>query len=441
LNKWIRGTLAAIFFSALSAGPVWASSPTFDQQLTNGAMLVVRRAGAVPMAALEVWIRCPSSDYDGSHPGISRLAALALAEEKSATSLSLRDAVRIAGGRLGVAVYAEAAEISIVAPSYGASALLEKLSQTIGHAYIDQAAFETARTRLAAGQVASGEIVDQELRDALFAQLFSGGPQKDSTYGTPVSLRDMTLQDVTTFIGRAYVPKNEIITAVGDVQPQEVQKHIAALASPGAAPPAMPDSPLAPYGRAPAALPNAQADENGAGLAWAGPPISDQRAATAMDFLSDYLTNPDTGVLVKAIAGVDSEADFTGQFVTLRNPGVFFVTVAGKQFDPALLPSFIRSTLQSAVGHRFSTADFNRARDAYVTHLLRDLQTDQDLADNYGWYFAQGALDYSPSFADMALSGDYFTQVSSLTPDYVFSVAKKYLLANPAIVVLQRTPK
>jgi predicted Zn-dependent peptidase len=438
---FVRGAVAAIFFSFIASVGSAQASQTMEQQFSNGATLVARRAGAAPVAALEVWIRCPSSDYDGTRPGISRLAALALVEEKSATSLSLRDATRIAGGRLGVSVYGEAAEIAIVAPSYAAAALLEKLSATMGHPYVDQAAFDTARTRLAAGQVAAGEVVDQEVRDALFAQMFVGGPLRDSSYGTPKSLRDMTLQDVTAFVGRAYVPGNEIAIVVGDIDSTDVAKHMTAFGSSGPAPQPMPESPVAVYSGGPFALHDDQAEENGVGLAWVGPPISDQRAATAMDFLSDYLTNPDGGVLVKAVQGVDNDADFTGQFVTLRNPGVFFVTVAGTRFDPALLPSFVRSTLQGAVGHQLSKDAFERARSAYVTHLLRDLQTDQDLADNYGWYYAQGALNYSPSYADLALSGDYFAQVSSLTPDYVYSIARKYLLAKPAIVVLPRSTK
>lgn len=447
----MRGALATLFFSlalALVAG--WqvaradaaassAGPQTVTQQLQNGLTMVARKAGAAPVIALEVWIRCPSNDYDSSRPGIARLAAMALLDERSATSLSLRDATHIAGGQISVSVYYESTEIAILAPSYAAPALLDKLGATVARAYIDQTAFDSARTRLAAAQAAASEMPDQQLRDTLFAQMFASGPLHDSTYGDPKSLRDMTLQDVTKFLGRAYVPASEIAVAVGDQAPSEVVPHMSAFSASGVPSQPMPNSVVAKFAGAPFAIHSEQAAVGGVALGWVGPPISDERAATAMDFLSDYLTHPGDGTLVTTVAAVDSEADFSGQFITLRNPGVFFLTVAGTQFDPATLPGVLRDAVQSALGHEFSKADFAQARDAYATHLLRDMQTDEGLADNYGWYFAQGALPYSPSATDLALSGDYFSRVSSLTPDYVYSIAKKYLLVNPTIVVLPRS--
>ncbi len=456
----VRGALAALFFSlsvalltgafvagdckvAQASSPSAAPSlgaPTLTEQLPNGLTVVARKAGAAPVVALEVWIRCPSNDYDSSRPGIARLAALALLDEKSATSLSLRDATRIAGGQIAVSVYYESTEIAILAPSYAAPALLDKLSATAARPYVDQTAFDSARTRLAAGQVAAGEVVDQQLRDALFTQLFASGPLRDSTYGDPKSLKNMTLPDVTKFLGRSYVPESEIVVVAGDQDPHEALKHLSALTTPGAPSQPMPNS-QAVTSNAPFAIHSDQSAVNGLALGWIGPPIADERAATAMDFLSDYLAHQGDGALVKTIAAADSAADFNGQFITLRNPGVFYLTVSGQKFDPATLPGIIRDALQSAVGHEFSKADFTRARDAFVTHLLRDMQTDEALADNYGWYFAQGALTYSPSATDVGLSGDYFDKVSSLTPDYVYSIAKKYVLVNPAIVVLPRSTK
>jgi predicted Zn-dependent peptidase len=142
----------------------------------------------------------------------------------------------------------------------------------------------------------------------------------------------------------------------------------------------------------------------------------------------------------KVVSGADASANFAGQFVTLRNPGVFYVTASGEKLDPTITSGLIRDAVRSALAQPLSKADFERARAAFVNHLLRDMQTPQGLADNYGWYFAQGALAYSPSATDTALSGEYFGQVASLTSDYVYSIARRYLQAKPAIIVLPRGP-
>ena len=39
----------------------------------------------------------------------------------------------------------------------------------------------------------------------------------------------------------------------------------------------------------------------GTGLAWVGPPIADEKAATALDFVADYLFRDDTGIVTREI--------------------------------------------------------------------------------------------------------------------------------------------
>ena len=180
--------------------------------------------------------------------------------------------------------------------------------------------------------------------------------------------------------------------------------------------------------------------ESGVAIGWVGPPIQDERAATAMDFLSDYLTHPTQGVVTKAVNRASANTLFGGQFVTLRNPGIFYVTASGEKLDPTIVSGTIRDAMRNALRGPLSEADFERARAVFISHLLRDMQTSQGLADNYGWYFAQGALSYSPSATDTALSGVYFQQVAALTPDYVYSIARRYLLAKPAVILVPHGP-
>ena len=54
----------------------------------------------------------------------------------------------------------------------------------------------------------------------------------------------------------------------------------------------------------------------GEGLAWTGPPIADERAATALDFVADYLFRDETGVVSKALDPT-GDAYVNGQFITL----------------------------------------------------------------------------------------------------------------------------
>jgi len=417
-----------------------AAAPASATQFNDGLTLVARKATASPTAALEVWIKGPASGYGTPRPGLARLTALAIVEHRSADGTSLREDARATGAQIAVSVYNESTEIAILAPTYVSSSLLDKLLLEALHPQLDQKAFEAARQRLAAQQVASADMPDEVLRDSLFAHMFAAGPLHESSFGDPKTLTGLTLDDINAYAARAYVPGDEIVVAVGDVDEHDVATRVAPVAPAAASALALPESTVAQYSDAPLSLSRSALGVGGVAIGWVGPPISDQRAATAMDFLSDYLTNPTEGVLTKIVSQADVGSDFSGQFVTLRNPGVFYVTVSGDKVDPTLTTAIVRDAMRNELRRQMSEDEFARARAAFINHLLGSMQTSQGLADNYGWYFSQGALAYSPSATDLALSGAYFQAVASLTPAFVYSVASRYLQATPAVVILPRGP-
>jgi len=456
--RFTRGISAAPFFSSvalvctlvLSGSAAFADAPASPQasgvayppgmtRLSDGLTVVARRATASPAAALEVWIRCPVSGYRAPQPGIGRLAALALLEQK-VQGVSLRDEARRVGAQVGVSAYHEGTEIALLVPGYVSAPLLDRLIAQALRPRVDQAAFVAARQRLAAQQVASGEEPDQQLREALFAHVFASGPLHESTYGNARALAGLTLKDVSDFLAHAYVPQHEVVIAVGNIDATDVRESVSRAAPQSAASQTIPASALAPPATAPVYLSHDTGSVAGVALGWIGPPIQDERAATAMDFLSDYLAHPAAGVISKQIAGLDPTSAFSGQFITLRDPGVFMLAVNGERLDPDAMNLTLRQAIKSTLAGPMPSSDFGRAVDAFRTHLLRDMQSPQGIADNYGWYFVQGDSAYSPSSTDASLSGDYFNNVAALTPGYVYDIARRYLSANPAVVLLPKGP-
>jgi len=348
--RW-RGFFAALFFVlAGSAGPACATAAT-TTQLSDGLTVVMRSEALFPTVAFQIWIRCPADGYAGSQPGIARLTALSLLEQKSGND-TFRDAVRHAGGQVGVSVYHEGTEIALLAPSYIAPQLADQMLHAVLRPNVDRTAYLAARQRLAAQQVAALEVPDQILRDSLFAQMFASGPLHDPTYGTPRMLAAFTLADVNAFLRQAYVPGDEIVVAVGKADGSDLERRVRAIASSARTPSSMPNSTLAPPRATPLIVEVAQAAAPGVALGWVGPPISDQRAATAMDFLSDYLTHPDAGVVAQSVRQLQPHAAFAGQFITMRDPGVFFISVSGRDLDPDAALATVRTSMARAVAGR-----------------------------------------------------------------------------------------
>jgi predicted Zn-dependent peptidase len=82
-----------------------------------------------------------------------------------------------------------------------------------------------------------------------------------------------------------------------------------------------------------------------------------------------------------------------------------------------------------------AAATFAAARRAFEYHLLSDLQTPGQVADNFGWYSVEGNPEYAPGAGGDA--GRYFSAAEAMTPEFVASVVEKYLTKPPATVTLR----
>jgi predicted Zn-dependent peptidase len=108
-----------------------------------------------------------------------------------------------------------------------------------------------------------------------------------------------------------------------------------------------------------------------------------------------------------------------------------FVAYSGS--DVGTLKEYVDAGLR-AMRTPLSKNAFAAALAAFKYHLLSDLQTPAQMADNFGWYSVEGNPEYAPGAAGE--SGKYFTAANSLTADFVAQVATTYLGKQPATVAL-----
>jgi len=439
-----RGGLAALFIAGAAAlaaftltspalaGPELAPGETV---LADGLTMEVRHATGSGAVALEIWVRCPANGWASSQPGIARLTALAVVDAKSGNT-TLRDTVHARGGEVGVSIFQTATEFVILSPATQAPVLEDALMRAVFRPSIDSAALDQARTRLAAEQAVSAQSAGAVLRDNVFAAVFKDGPLHDAPLGSAKLLQSASLAQVRDFAAHSYVPSASAVIALGNADAAALRAHIAAASPPSASGSSMPGSAISAAPSQPISLTNPGVDAPGIALGWAGPPISDRRAATAMDFLSDYLTDAKSGAFAIAATSTAASASIDGQYVTLEQPGLFFVSATGTGIDPTTMEKSLRSALAQFIAQPMSHDRFASALSAYETRLLRQMDSPQGLADNYGWYFAMNAPSYAPSATDVSLSGEYFAAAASLTPDFVRDVARRYLGAQPVVITL-----
>lgn len=445
-RRWVGARAVALGASLLLA-PCGASAATGDLpslgqnvkvgKLAAGGTYIVGPVVGAPAAAVELWYRAPSTGFgDVPVPTLARLSAQVVAASKPLLGPSLGTLVDGLGGRLSITVYNDSVSIAALVPANATRSVVRAMTTAYFAPVVTDDGYKAAQREVA--REAAIESFDPEtlIRDALFAELFEGGPQHYPPVGDPKAVLTIGLGDIRSFATRAFRSQNAYLVITGAVDPAVDIGAVSGRPSSGEPSGEAPEDHATP--RPAASLEPVQKNFALAsgGYAWVGPPISGEREATALDFVADYLFRPDSGVVARQLAERYPDAFALGQFITLHDPGVMFVAYVGKDVDS------VRAVVDDGlmlVRKPLPAPTFATARQAFEYHLLSDLQTPSQIADNFGWYAVEGNPQYAPGAGGDR--GAYFAAADSLTPDFVASVVAKYLTRPAASVTLRPESK
>jgi predicted Zn-dependent peptidase len=425
IHTMLRAAVTAALLVVYGAAPADAqpSSPTSAGTLPGGVSYELLPDPAQPAAAVALWYRAPSSGFGGTPvAGLSRLAAATVAASAPITGTPLGRLIQGFGGKLTVAAYPDSVSVIALVPPDHVSQTVRALTADFFAPVMTQAGLQIAQRDVGEDALYRSYDPEDAVEDALGTALFSAGPLHDGVLGTPDGYRGTTLAQVRTFAERAFRPANAILVLSGNVNASALASIATREGSqPGSEQPIVQarhvdPAPLARAGHA-----------GGIGLGWVGPPIADEAAATAMDFVADALFAPDSGLVQKAIG--TRKATVSGRFVTFHDPGIFLVTISGP--DAAAVRPIVERALADAA-KPMAPAAFDAARAAFVYRVMADTETPVETAETLGWYAVEGNPAYAPSEA----RSRYFAAAGALTPGGVAATAAHYLGTAPAVVTL-----
>ncbi|MGA8325709.1 MAG: hypothetical protein WB757_06465 [Candidatus Cybelea sp.] len=416
----------AVTVVGLCRAPAPAAMPQAMGSLPRGGSYVLDPDPTVDSAAIGLWFRAPAAGFDNATPGISNLAATAAAVAPLASGKSLYALIHSLGGELNIEVYPDIVGIAAVVPASAARRVIAGMTGAYFAPTLDDTAVKTARANAAVLGVQQRYESDATLHDLLFKQIFAGGPAHYPPLPDSVAqLTSISTTQAGAYAKRAFRAENAVLTLAGNVDASSVSAVTDGGGNGSMDTPY--DSPLA---KSPASA-TMTGSIDGVGLGWVGPPIADQKAATALDFIADYLFRDRTGVVPRTLDKSSSDTLLSGQFITLHDPGVMVVTIGGdeeKATEQRVLAAL------DALQQPLDRATFEAAREAFLYHVATDTQTPQERADNLGWYTVEGNLQYAPGLAN----GSYEQAVRDLDPQYVADVVRRYL-RNPVVVNLTAT--
>jgi predicted Zn-dependent peptidase len=396
--------------------------------LPGGGTYVVRPDGGAATTAIELWFRAPGAGYDSKYPGISRLALTTLAASRPPHGTSLAELVKGLGGTLTLNVYPDIAMVGVSVPSWNATNVAKALTAAYFTPSVTDDGLKAALRDCAIAGTEARFDADRLLQDALFAHLFVSGPAHYSPTPTAAAhFSKIPVDQVKAFATRAFSSPNAVMSIAGNVDSKVLSEVVNAPALHQARANGRGDAPLdSTVSNRPADV-TQDASVSGLGFAWTGPPITDERSATAMDFIADYLFDPDHGTLSLA-ARKNKSTLVNGQFITLHNPGVLLLTISGTGAS-----NFRQQVLDTvnAMRQPLDRNTFDAARAAFEYHIFSQIQTPLSRADNFGWYAAEGNLGYAPGND----TGTYLKAARSLTADFVAQTVRTYL-QQPSIVQL-----
>ncbi|MFN2459707.1 MAG: M16 family metallopeptidase [Candidatus Velthaea sp.] len=427
LGKVHKAALCAAF--AFSTGPALGAAATDAPStgtLTGGGRYIVHPADGAPVAAVALWYRAPSTGFDTkAAPGIGRLAAAAVAASQPITGTPLGRFVDELGGRIAVTSYPNSIAVSAIVPADRASDVVHAMTVSFFAPVLTPAGLSLAQRDMAEEALYRTFNAEENIGDLLGHALFADGPARYPVLGAPGDIKNISLGQVRAYAERAFRPANAVLVVTGAVDPMVVS---AAVPGRAGAPP-LPEPELAAHAVPQPAPVATSAAERGVGLGWAGPAITDEREATALDFITDYLFRADTGAVQKTV--VPTKAAITGKFVTYHDPGVVLITISGGDVEAA------RAVVDRAlkrVRQPLDAATFGAARSAFEYHMLSDIQTPGELADTFGWYSVEGNPAYAPGAG--GVRGKYFAAIAGLTPAFVAATAVKYFDRPGAVVAV-----
>jgi zinc protease len=416
-----------------------------EMTMDNGLRVVVAESHAVPIVAVDVWVRAGTRREKPDEPGVAHYLEHMIfnGTPLHPTEESVDGSIEDLGGSIDAATSYDWAHFFTEVPTSGYSAATALLADVLEHSTLDADAVESERQIILDEIDRASDDPGENLQDTARSLIYDS----QSAYARPITgtsddVKAVTRDEIVTFYKTYYVPNNVTVVISGDVTTAEAQTAVKQAFGDWKESDTLPDdstSNVSAYvptsGTAPAAVKRLiqnDANESYLVMAFHAPPVCDTPDAWDMDVLLTLFgqggnNRLNTELKVKQNLVTSIQADY----LTQHDPGILTVTASMPTANVDAVQVGILDQIQQLRTTQIGSAELTAAKLALKASYLFDVDTDSGHADSLGFYDMIDSYQYD---------ADYQSHIDSVTSADIQRIAIKYLDPSSYTLVLQVPP-
>ncbi|MCB9530509.1 MAG: insulinase family protein [Myxococcales bacterium] len=390
---------------------------------------------AVPVVALQVWVRVGSGDESAAEAGLAHVHEHMLFKGTPTRPVgAIAREIESIGGSINAWTSFDQTVYHLVVPSRFAAEGLDVLLDAVSNSSFEAAELDRELEVIQEEIRRAEDIPARVLSRLLFQTAFSTHPYGRPVIGSSESVASFTRDDVVRFFQRWYVPGNMTLVAVGDIDrgavDAAVERHFGNVTGGRVPRPQRPEEPEQTSFRAAFDLRDTQ--DGHLAIAFHAPDLA-AADTPALELLSILLGQGESSLLFESVqrrAGLTSEV-----YSYLYSPAEPGILMLGASFrggdspqDPLEVLAAVAREVAAVRQREFSDAELHRALTILESDAIYQSQTVQGVAQRLGYFeTVAGGAGFERRFVELARRA---------TPADLRRVALQYLRPENMTVAL-----
>lgn len=405
--------------------------------LSNGLTVIVKNRASGGQVLANMWVRAGSYHEEDRYAGIAHFLEHMIINRgtENIAPGDLPKMVNRIGGEQNGATSHDKTDYYIQGNRSDLELILNLIAEMCFRPTFAQEQIDEERPVIEEEILRAQNSADQQLFEAMKAELFKGTNYSRSIAGTRETVGNCDTQAFKDFHSRYYQPNNMVLVLVGDVRGAEVMPLVKEIFG-GFAPGEVPDEPVAnvEVPTKPVVL-KVECDDLTAGTAQAmmsfSIPPTEVRESAALDLLAEAFCGGSYSILKEAYASSSDITSIDCSYLEFHNSAMFSFEITG----PAKRINAFERNLKTSVNRLFNQIESSRlekAKQRMKTMIAFEAET------LYGLARTLGTAEVSCN--DVEHFQKYLQAIDELTASEIKEIAKKYINPKSYIMIIYYNP-